>query len=110
MKKPDSTHIPFGKRITGHAAITGKAALVRETSKDPRIIENNNAGLSKICVPIICEDILYGLIDCEHPEKGYFTGRHLKLLSAIASIYAIEINLEMTPHRSTTKSTPYIGT
>ncbi|MDF0706819.1 histidine kinase [Flagellimonas okinawensis] len=72
-------------------AITGKAALVRDTSKDPRYIENNIAGLSEICVPIICEDILYGVIDCEHPEKGFFTGRHLKLLSAIASICAIKI-------------------
>ena len=41
--------------------------------------------------PIVYEDELYGVIDCEHPEKGFFTDRRLKMLSAIASICAIKI-------------------
>ncbi|WP_437395999.1 histidine kinase [Flagellimonas lutimaris] len=83
--------ITVGEGITGSVAKTGKAELVLDTSKDPRYIEDDDNRLSEICVPIIYEDILYGVIDCEHPEKGFFTDRHLKLLLAIASICAIKI-------------------
>jgi LytS/YehU family sensor histidine kinase len=92
--------IPVGQGITGAVAKTGQAELVVDTSQDPRYIEDDDNRLSEICVPITYEDHLYGVIDCEHPEKGFFTERHLKMLSAIASICAIKIksvraNLEL---------------
>ena len=83
--------IPLGDGITGNVAKTGKAELVQDTSKDPRYIEDDDNRLSEICVPIVFEDTLYGVIDCEHPEKGFFTERHLKMLTSIASICAIKI-------------------
>lgn len=83
--------LAVGEGITGTVAQTGKAELVFDTSKDSRYIEGDDYRLSEICVPIIHEDELFGLIDCEHPEKGFFTEHHLKMLSAIASICAIKI-------------------
>lgn len=83
--------IPLGDGITGNVAKTGEAELVLDTSKDPRYIEDDDNRLSEICVPIAFEDTLYGVIDCEHPEKGFFTERHLKMLTSIASICAIKI-------------------
>lgn len=83
--------IPLGRGICGHVAKTATAEIVNDTSKDPRYIKDGTARLSEICVPITCDGVLYGVIDCEHPESGFFTDRHLKMLSAIASISAIKI-------------------
>ena len=83
--------IPLGDGITGNVAKTGKAELVPNTSKDPRYIEDDDNRLSELCVPIAFEDSLYGVIDCEHPEEGFFTERHLKILTSIASICSIKI-------------------
>jgi len=83
--------ITIGAGITGNVAKTGKAELVLDTSKDPRYIEDDDNRLSEICVPIAFESTIYGVIDCEHPEKGFFTERHLKMLTSIASICAIKI-------------------
>lgn len=83
--------IPLGQGICGHVAKTATAEIVHDTSKDPRYITDRTAKFSEICVPITCDGVLYGVIDCEHPEPGFFTDRHLKMLSAIASISAIKI-------------------
>ena len=83
--------IAVGKGITGNVAKTGKPALILDTSKEPDYIEDDANRLSEICVPIAYEKYVYGVIDCEHPEKAYFNERHLKMLSAIASICAIKI-------------------
>ncbi|MEE1961668.1 histidine kinase [Allomuricauda taeanensis] len=83
--------IPMGQGISGHVAQTSRAEIVNDTSKDPRYIKDGTTRLSEICVPMTCDGVLYGVIDCEHPEPGFFTERHLKMLSAIASISAIKI-------------------
>ncbi|HKL90917.1 MAG TPA: histidine kinase, partial [Allomuricauda sp.] len=83
--------ITIGEGITGSVAKTGKPELVMDTSQDSRYIIDDDTRLSEICVPIAYEEQLYGVIDCEHPEKGFFTERHLKMLLAIASICAIKV-------------------
>ncbi|WP_262420233.1 histidine kinase [Flagellimonas meishanensis] len=83
--------IVLGEGITGHVAKTGIPELVHDTSKDPRYIEDDAMRFSEICVPIAHENIIYGVIDCEHPKKNFFTEHHLKMLSAVASICAIKI-------------------
>ncbi len=83
--------ISIGQGITGSVAKTGKPELIPDTSQDSRYIVDDDVRLSEICVPIMHEDELYGVIDCEHPEKGFFSERHLKMLSAIASVCAIKI-------------------
>ncbi|MCL6266698.1 histidine kinase [Flagellimonas myxillae] len=83
--------IVLGHGITGSVAVSGKAEIIPDTSKDPRYIVDDDNRLSEICVPISHEDVIYGVIDCEHPEKEFFTNHHLKMLSAIASICAIKI-------------------
>ncbi len=88
----DPITIPLGKGITGSVALTGKAELIQDTSKDPRYIIDDEVRLSEITVPIKLQDEVLGIIDCEHPEKGFFTQQHLRLLSAIASICAIKIS------------------
>ncbi|MEX0360016.1 MAG: histidine kinase [Allomuricauda sp.] len=83
--------IGLGEGITGAVAVSGKAEIVPNTSEDSRYIVDDDQRLSEICVPISNEDIIYGVIDCEHPEEGFFTEHHLKMISAVASICAIKI-------------------
>ena len=83
--------IALGHGITGVVAKTGKPEIINNTAEDPRYIEDDENRLSEICVPIAHENVVYGVIDCEHPEIGFFTSHHLKMLTAVASICAIKI-------------------
>lgn len=83
--------ISLGHGITGTVAVTGKAEIINDTSKDERYIVDDEYRLSEITVPIATESAIYGVLDCEHPTKGFFTQQHLKMLSTIASICAIKI-------------------
>ena len=83
--------IALGKGITGTVGVTGKAEIVTDTSKDDRYIVDDEARLSEITVPIIVEDKVWGVIDCEHPEKNFFTYRDLRILKSIASICAVKL-------------------
>ena len=83
--------ITLGKGITGAVGITGKAEIVSDTSKDSRYIVDDEARLSEVTVPIILDDKVWGVIDCEHPEKNFFTYRDLRVLKSIASICAVKL-------------------
>jgi len=84
--------IRLGAGISGYSALTGQAEIVRDTSKDIRYIVDDENRLSEIAVPISVNGTVLGVIDCEHPEKNYFTQQHLRILSAVASLCAIKIH------------------
>jgi AraC-like DNA-binding protein/putative methionine-R-sulfoxide reductase with GAF domain len=77
--------------IVGHVAVTKKAEIINDTSKDPRYIIDDAVRLSEICVPIIIDNKLFGIIDSEHPQKGFYTEKHLHLLNIVASLCAQKI-------------------
>lgn len=83
--------IPMGQGVTGHVAQTGKAEVVADTSADARYIVDDESRLSEIAVPILLDGKVIGVIDSEHPQKDYFTGQHLRILTAVASVSAIKI-------------------
>lgn len=83
--------IPVGKGITGSVALSGKAEIVNDTSIDARYIIDDIRRLSEITVPIKEGDKVLGIIDCEHSKKGFFTQRHLFILTTIASLCASKI-------------------
>lgn len=83
--------IALGEGISGSVAKSGKAEIVADTSKDARYLEDDENRLSEICVPIKADNEILGVIDCEHPEKDYFTQQHLRILSAVASLCAFKI-------------------
>lgn len=85
-------NIQIGKGISGNVAQTGEAILVEDTSEDSRYIIDDEPRLSEISVPIKINDKTIGVIDCEHPEKGFFTEQHLRILSAIATICGIKLS------------------
>jgi len=84
--------ITLGQGITGKVAVTGIAEINNDTSRNPDYIIDDQHRLSEITVPIVIENNVYGIIDCEHPDKNFFTEQHLSMLSAIASFCSIKIN------------------
>lgn len=83
--------IPFGQGIVGHVAATGKAEIIADTSQDSRYIVDDVQRFSEITVPIIYNDRVLGVIDSEHHKMDFFTGKHLSILTAIASLCANKI-------------------
>jgi putative methionine-R-sulfoxide reductase with GAF domain len=66
----------IGDGITGSVAKTGKPELIPDTSQDSCYIVDDDIRHSEICVSIMHEDTLYGVIDCEHPTKNVFISSH----------------------------------
>lgn len=89
IKEP--MEIPLGKGITGSVAATGKPELIPDTTLDPRYIVDDERRYSEITVPIISNGRVLGVIDCEHSKKGFFTQKHLSILTTIASLCANKI-------------------
>ena len=82
---------PLGTGIVGHVAQTGNAELIHDTSQDPRYRMDDEFRLSEVCVPIIIDGQVIGIIDCEHPEKNFFSEHHLHMLLTMSSITAIKL-------------------
>jgi PAS domain S-box-containing protein len=80
--------IPLGRGIVGTVATTGQAEIIDDTSRDPRYILDDEPRLSEVAVPILSEGRVLGVIDSEHPQRGFFTGEHRQILTAIASLAA----------------------
>src|SRR5690606_2297509 len=79
---------PIGKGIVGSVAKTGIAEIISDTSKDERYIIDDAVRLSEITVPIIYDGRVLGIIDSEHTKKGFFTDKHLSILTTISSLCA----------------------
>jgi PAS domain S-box-containing protein len=80
--------LPIGKGITGTVAQTQEAIIIEDTTTDPRYVLDLASMQSEITVPITLQGKLYGIIDSEHPEKGFYTKAHLDFLSTIATMLA----------------------
>lgn len=83
--------IPFNKGIVGSVAVSGKAEIINDTTKDARYIIDDAARFSEICVPILDRDEVIGVIDSENIQKNFYTNRHLQILTTIASMCSDKI-------------------
>ncbi|GGC12634.1 hypothetical protein GCM10011325_44370 [Dyadobacter sediminis] len=80
-----------GQGIVGTVAEEKKPIVVPDTSKDERYIAVDRSKRSEICIPILHEGKLLGVIDSEHSHKNFFNKEHVRALVAIASISASKI-------------------
>ena len=83
--------IPFGKGIVGNVALTGVPEIINDTSKDNRYIVDDIRRNSEICVPVLYNETVLGVIDSEHSRKNFFKQKHLSVLTTIASLCANKI-------------------
>ncbi|HEY4061020.1 MAG TPA: histidine kinase [Puia sp.] len=80
-----------GEGLVGYVMQTGEAVLVPDARKDRRYRAEDLPRLSEICVPIIHNDELLGIIDSEHPQANYFKERDIKILTTIATLVGNKI-------------------
>jgi putative methionine-R-sulfoxide reductase with GAF domain len=86
-------HLPRGKGLIGKCAENGEAIIINDTSKNPDYIHVDEiTSFSEICVPIIYENQVLGVLNAESPKKNYFTSWHLELLKIIANNIALKLN------------------
>ncbi|WP_025820608.1 EAL domain-containing protein [Shewanella marina] len=88
----DPIQIKLGEGIVGKVAQTKKAVLVDDTRLFPGYILDDEFRLSELAVPMMVDDKLLGVIDSEHPDKGFYNQQHLRSLCAIGTIAATKIN------------------
>lgn len=101
-KNKEGYNIPKGKGIVGAAAASGHYILVNDTSKDSRYFSaDEKIMFSELSVPLIQKNKVVGVINTEHSKKNFFTEKHVKMLSIIASLCAdkiAKINAEEQTH------------
>jgi ligand-binding sensor domain-containing protein/putative methionine-R-sulfoxide reductase with GAF domain/anti-sigma regulatory factor (Ser/Thr protein kinase) len=77
--------------VVGYVIQTKEPVLIGDTSKDNRYRPDEMVRLSEMCVPIIYNNELLGIIDSEYPERNFYTQQHLQLLTTIATLIANKI-------------------
>lgn len=95
--------IPIGSGIVGNVGLTGKAEIISDTSADSRYIVDDELRLSEITVPVISHGKVIAVIDSEHPQKNFYTNRHLEILTTIAAFCADKIEKIDTEQRARQK-------
>lgn len=80
-----------GQGIVGYVMLTKESQLVCDTRKDPRYRVDDMNRLSELCVPIIHNDELIGIIDSEHHRMNHFKERDVKMLTTIATLVGNKI-------------------
>src|SRR5690606_12158361 len=69
----------------------GQGQIGDDAGKHARVNNVDNTCLSEITVPIITDDKVWGVIYGGHSKKGFFTQKHLSILTTIASLCANKI-------------------
>jgi putative methionine-R-sulfoxide reductase with GAF domain len=87
--------LPFdvaaGQGVVGYVMQTKEALIINDTSIDARYRPDEAVRFSEICVPIIYNDSLIGVLDSEHQQKNFYTQRHLHVMTTIATLIANKI-------------------
>lgn len=83
--------IPVGRGLVGYAAQHKQPVLVPDVSKDPRYIKLNPETRSELCVPLIYQGKVIGVVDIEHTRRGYFTEDHMRTITTLAAQVAVAI-------------------
>lgn len=78
--------IPLGEGIVGHVGLTGQPEIINNTMSDPRYLQDDEARLSELTVPIIAGEKVIGVIDSENRKKEFFTKTQLDRLTTIANL------------------------
>ncbi len=92
--------IPFGSGITGQVAARREAIVVHDLSLDKNYITDTQQARSEICVPILCNNRVVGVIDSEHPDPNAFGDPELEVLITIAALTGAKLELLAEAERS----------
>ncbi|NQW00788.1 MAG: GAF domain-containing protein [Rhodospirillales bacterium] len=99
LKNPTSEEIRnpleirIGQGITGHVAQFQEPLVIDVLSKDDRYIPDIGIAQSEICVPLVADGRLFGVIDSESPTAFHFTDTHLQTLTTVAAMASAKLRL-----------------
>lgn len=85
--------IPIGDGVTGHVAQTRTPAIVDDLRDDPRYIPDVRPARSEICVPLIVNDVVVGVIDSEDERVAAYNEFHLEILTTVAALASAKLRL-----------------
>ena len=83
--------LTLGQGIVGRCAQLRLPQRTADARDDARYVADDQFNLSELAVPILFGDTLYGVLDSEHPEAGYYTLEHEHALAAIAERGALRL-------------------
>ncbi len=83
--------IPVGQGITGHVARTGQPEIIDDAATDARYIPDVQLARSEICIPVLIDDNVVALIDCEDPHVAHFNQSDLEILNTVAALMAAKL-------------------
>ena len=80
-----------GQGIVGSCAVESAPICIGDTRLDPRYVEDDEARLSELAVPILHDGRVIGVIDSEHSEPAFFTLWHVGIFTTLAAMTASRI-------------------
>jgi len=95
---------PLGEGIAGWVVQHGEPLLVPDVRLDPRYIDTVSDTRSELCVPLIADSQVIGVLNVESPRPNVFTDTDLRLLNMLASNLSVLVErahlLEETQDRA----------
>lgn len=89
----NSLRIRLGEGVTGKVAATGEPIIIDDLSQEPSYIPDLEPALSEICVPLVIDDMVVGVIDSEEAKAHFFNDQHVSILTTIAAIVSSKLKL-----------------
>jgi PAS domain S-box-containing protein len=93
----DQLAVTVSRGLAGWVLRHREPAFVPDTSLDERWVRREDDSLdrtgpkSAICIPLLAQDQLAGVLTIVHSQPNYFTADHLNLLQAIAVLSGIAV-------------------
>jgi signal transduction histidine kinase/sensor domain CHASE-containing protein/ActR/RegA family two-component response regulator len=84
-------HFARGQGIIGWVAEHGEPALVADVTQDPRYYLSDSRTRSELCVPLMLDERMIGVINVESDQLGGFSTSDLQLLQTLAHNLSIII-------------------
>lgn len=88
--------VKIGSGIIGHTAKKKQTMRVDDTDQSNIFVQDLQKNYSELCVPILLDDVLIGVIDMEHPDKAFFTENDARYVETITSMVAYLIKQHQT--------------
>jgi len=80
-----------GQGIVGSVASTRLPIRINDTRRDPRYVLDDAPRLSELAIPLVHERRMFGVLDMEHEEVGFFNERHEASLMRMATLAAARL-------------------
>ncbi len=100
--RPACVRIPLGNGVCGAAVAQRRSLLVPDVAAFPGHIACDTASRSELVVPLMREDVLFGVLDLDSPIMGRFDAQDQAGCEALAAV--------TSRHLRDSMSLPFLGT